>query len=39
MLQARMDGKPVGEFAVKSRKHAKLLNCDGGEKVNFHLSQ
>lgn len=29
MLQARVGNETVGKFAVKSKKHAQLLNCNG----------
>lgn len=36
LLQARMDGKPVGKFTVQSssKKHSQLLNCSDGQGVS-----
>lgn len=34
MIQARIGDQPVGQFTVKSKKHAQLLNCLGGSGVS-----
>lgn len=34
MIQARVGDKPIGKFAVKSKKHAQVLNCSGGSGVS-----
>lgn len=39
MIQARVDGKPVGNFTVKSKKHAQLLNCFGGSGVSKFIQK